>query len=140
MGALSFSPSPITTTPSMATVSSIRRMASTAAWSAASLSPRPIQRPAASAAASVTRTSSSARLRSGAARVLVARSASLNWATRGSYSRRRLEGRRLDGLEEDDEQPCADDQRPAGQDGPAELLAKDRPGEERGRNGLEVAE
>src|SRR5687768_10213401 len=41
-------------------------MASTAAWSAASLSPRPTQRAAASAAASVTRTSSSARLRSGA--------------------------------------------------------------------------
>src|SRR5579872_150698 len=40
-------------------------MASTAAWSAASLSPRPISRAAASAAASVTRTSSSARLRSG---------------------------------------------------------------------------
>src|SRR5438034_1050191 len=42
------------------------RMASTAAWSAASLSPRPDQRAAASAAYSVTRTSSSARLRSGA--------------------------------------------------------------------------
>src|SRR5687768_6744377 len=41
-------------------------MASTAAWSASSLSPRPTQRAAASAAASVTRTSSSARLRSGA--------------------------------------------------------------------------
>src|SRR5919108_3325194 len=40
-------------------------MPSTAAWSAASLSPRPIQRPAPSAAASVTRTSSSARFRSG---------------------------------------------------------------------------
>ena len=37
---------------------------STAAWSAASLSPRPSSRAAASAAASVTRTSSSARLRS----------------------------------------------------------------------------
>src|ERR671935_2549847 len=66
IGASSFSPSPITTTPSMATVSSIRRMASTAAWSAAFLSPRPTQRAAAIAAASVTRTSSSARLRSGA--------------------------------------------------------------------------
>src|SRR5918995_5324178 len=65
IGALSFSPSPITTTPSMATVSSIARMASTAAWSAASLSPRPIHRAQPSAAASVTRTSSSARLRSG---------------------------------------------------------------------------
>ena len=41
-------------------------MASTAAPSAAFLSPRPIQRPAASAAASVPRTSSIARLRSGA--------------------------------------------------------------------------
>src|SRR4051794_1794064 len=40
-------------------------MASTAAWSACSLSPRPTQRAAASAAASVTRTSSSARFRSG---------------------------------------------------------------------------
>ena len=40
-------------------------MPSTAAWSAAILSPRPTQRAACSAAASVTRTSSSARLRSG---------------------------------------------------------------------------
>ncbi len=64
-GASSFSPSPITTMPSIGTVSSRRRIASTAAWSAASLSPRPVQRAAASAAASVTRTSSSARLRSG---------------------------------------------------------------------------
>src|SRR5262249_43150532 len=65
IGASSFSPSPITTTPSMTTVSSIARIASTAAWSAAILSPRPIQRPAPIAAASVTRTSSSARFRSG---------------------------------------------------------------------------
>src|SRR4051812_33203782 len=50
----------------METVSRTARMPSTAAWSAAILSPRPTQRPAASAAASVTRTSSSARLRSGA--------------------------------------------------------------------------
>ncbi len=50
----------------MTTVSSIARIASTAAWSAAFLSPRPIQRPAPMAAASVTRTSSSARFRSGA--------------------------------------------------------------------------
>src|SRR5262245_3760844 len=40
------------------------RMASTAAWSPPSLSPRPTHRPAAMAAASVTRTSSRARLRS----------------------------------------------------------------------------
>src|SRR5688572_19952692 len=65
MGASSFSPSPITTTPSIGTVSSSSRIASTAAWSAFSFSPRPTHRAAASAAASVTRTSSSARLRSG---------------------------------------------------------------------------
>ena len=65
IGASSFSPSPITTTPSIDTVSSTLRIASTAAWSAPSLSPRPTMRAAASAAASVTRTSSSARLRSG---------------------------------------------------------------------------
>src|ERR687886_549660 len=51
--------------PLIETVSSIRRIPSTAAWSAWFLSPRPIQRAAAIAAASVTRTSSSARLRSG---------------------------------------------------------------------------
>src|SRR3954452_14359157 len=51
--------------PSIGTVSSIRRIASTAAPSAFSFSPNPTQRPAASAPASVTRTSSSARLRSG---------------------------------------------------------------------------
>src|SRR3954447_2385073 len=67
MGASSFSPSPITTTPSMRTVSSIRRMASTAAPSADSFSPSPTQRAAASAPYSVTRTSSIARLRSGRA-------------------------------------------------------------------------
>src|SRR5437016_7966119 len=66
MGASSFSPSPMTTTPSMGTLCSTTRMASTAAPSAPSLSPLPIQREAARAAASVTRTSSMARLRSGA--------------------------------------------------------------------------
>src|SRR5215207_4698146 len=65
IGASSFSPSPITTMPSIGTVSSISRIASTAAPSALSFSPRPTQRPAASAPASVTRTSSRARLRSG---------------------------------------------------------------------------
>ena len=65
IGASSFSPSPITTTPRIETVLTIRRMRSTAAWSAAFLSPRPIQREAPMAAASVTRTSSSARFRSG---------------------------------------------------------------------------
>src|SRR3954469_6317393 len=67
MGASSFSPSPITTTPSICTVSSISRIASTAAPSAFSFSPRPTQRAAASAPYSVTRTSSMARLRSGRA-------------------------------------------------------------------------
>ena len=64
MGASSFSPSPMTTIPSIATEPSTGRIASTAAWSTRSLSPRPMNRPAAIAAASVTRTSSSARLRS----------------------------------------------------------------------------
>src|SRR5712692_8350339 len=64
MGASSFSPSPITTTPCISTPSRAWRMASTAAWSTFSLSPLPIQRPALSAAASVTRTSSIPRLRS----------------------------------------------------------------------------
>src|SRR4051812_7166703 len=67
MGASSFSPSPMTTTPSICTVSSIRRIASTAAPSAVSFSPSPTQRAAASAPYSVTRTSSMARLRSGRA-------------------------------------------------------------------------
>src|SRR3954454_23184692 len=72
MGASSFSPSPITTTPRIETLSSTKRMASTAAWSALSFSPRPIQRAAAIAPASVTRTSSIAMLRSGAWRGVIA--------------------------------------------------------------------
>src|SRR5436305_4760642 len=55
----------------METLSRTKRIASTAAWSASSLSPRPIQRAAAIAAASVTRTSSIAMLRSGACRALM---------------------------------------------------------------------
>src|SRR4051812_45197704 len=66
MGALSFSPSPMTTTPRIDTVPMSWRIALTAAPSPPFLSPRPTQRPAAIAAASVTLTSSSARLRSGA--------------------------------------------------------------------------
>ncbi len=66
MGALSFSPSPMTTMPSMPTVPIRARIALTATPSAPSFSPRPTHRPAAIAAASVTRTSSIARLRSGA--------------------------------------------------------------------------
>src|SRR5215213_7660944 len=64
MGASSFSPSPMTTTPFMLTVPMSARIASTAAPSPPFLSPRP----AAMAAASVTRTNSRARLRSGAGR------------------------------------------------------------------------
>src|SRR3954452_12101115 len=55
----------MTTTPFIDTVETSCRIALTAAPSAPFLSPRPTQRPAAMAAASVTRTSSSARLRSG---------------------------------------------------------------------------
>src|SRR3984893_13047395 len=53
----------MTTTPSIGIMPSARRMASTAAPSLLFLSPRPIQRALASAPASVTRTSSRARLR-----------------------------------------------------------------------------
>ena len=63
MGALSFSPSPMTTRPVNSTPERWLRMASTAAASAESLSPLPSQRAAATAADSVTRTISSARLR-----------------------------------------------------------------------------
>src|SRR5579872_2864030 len=67
IGALSFSPSPMTTMPCIDTELISIRIALTAAPSAPILSPRPTQRAAAIAAASVTRASSSARLRSGAA-------------------------------------------------------------------------
>src|SRR3712207_6313817 len=56
----------MTTTPRMPTVEISARIALTATPSAPSFSPRPTQREAAMAAASVTRTSSRARLRSGA--------------------------------------------------------------------------
>src|SRR2546425_2233561 len=76
----------MTTTPAIDAVSSMSRIPSTAAWSAEILSPRPIQRPAAIAADSVTRTSSSARLRSGAAAEVPARTpVSAAWVTRQSY-------------------------------------------------------
>src|ERR671920_276237 len=55
----------MTTVPFMPIVEIITRIALTATASAPFLSPRPTQRPAAMAAASVTRTSSRARLRSG---------------------------------------------------------------------------
>src|ERR1700688_3126354 len=54
----------MTTVPSMRSPLRAERMASTAAWSAAFSSPRPIRREAARAAHSVTRTTSRARLRS----------------------------------------------------------------------------
>src|SRR5512132_2948118 len=60
----------MTTMPRIETVLIISRIRSTAAWSAAFFSPRPTQRAAPIAAASVTRTSSSARFRSGAPRAL----------------------------------------------------------------------
>src|SRR5262249_18017860 len=53
-----------TTSPWMSSALSALRIASTAAWSAAFSSPRPISLEAAKAAASLTRTASSARLRS----------------------------------------------------------------------------
>src|SRR5215470_16835216 len=64
MGASSRSPSPITIVPLMGSLLSSRRMASTAAWSAAFSLPRPVNRAADTAARSVTRTISSVRTRS----------------------------------------------------------------------------
>src|SRR5215467_9067128 len=64
IGASSRSPSPMTIVPLMGSLLSSRRMASTAAWSAAFSLPRPVQRAAATAARSVTRTISSVRTRS----------------------------------------------------------------------------
>src|SRR5947209_915507 len=62
----------MTTTPRIATLSRTYRIASTAALSADSFCPRPIQRAAAIAPASVTRTSSIAMFRSGACLALTA--------------------------------------------------------------------
>ena len=64
IGASSRSPSPITIVPSIGSLLSSRRMASTAAWSAAFSLPRPRSRAADTAARSVTRTISSERMRS----------------------------------------------------------------------------
>ena len=66
IGAWSFSPSPMTTTPCIETELISIRIAFTAAPSAPFLSPRPTHRAAAIDPASVTRASSSARFRSGA--------------------------------------------------------------------------
>src|SRR5579883_1018895 len=64
IGASSISPSPMTTVPSIGSLLSSRRIASTAAWSAAFSSPRPRSRAALTAARSVTRTISNVRIRS----------------------------------------------------------------------------
>ena len=64
IGASSSSPSPITTVPSIGSLLSSRRMASTAAWSEAFSSPWPRSRAADTAARSVTRTISIDRMRS----------------------------------------------------------------------------
>src|SRR5436305_3748591 len=64
IGASSRSPSPMTIVPSIGRRLSSRRRASTAAWSAAFSSPRPRRRADDTAARSVTRTSSSVRMRS----------------------------------------------------------------------------
>ena len=70
IGALSFSPSPITTSPSKFTVPRKALMASTAALSASFLCPLPIKGCARMAAASVALTNSRARLRSGCSTAL----------------------------------------------------------------------
>src|ERR1700681_3928444 len=64
IGASSRSPSPITTVPSIGSLLSSRRIASTAAWSAAFSLPWPRSLAADTAARSVTRTISSVRMRS----------------------------------------------------------------------------
>src|SRR5262245_21070579 len=64
IGASSRSPSPITMVPSIGSLLSSRRIASTAAWSAAFSWPWPRNRAADTAARSVTRTISSVRIRS----------------------------------------------------------------------------
>src|SRR5512138_3510677 len=64
IGASSRSPSPITMVPSIGSLLSSRRIASTAAWSAAFSWPWPRSRAADTAARSVTRTISSVRMRS----------------------------------------------------------------------------
>ena len=64
IGASSFSPSPITTIPSIERDPKVKRIASTAAWSTSSLSPFPMCWAEAIAAASVTLTKSIAKLRS----------------------------------------------------------------------------
>ena len=85
MGASSFSPSPMTTTPRMFTELISLRMASTAAPSPSFFIPRPTQPPDARAAASVTLTNSMARLRSGHSvwRVFICAASYSGWAYAG---------------------------------------------------------
>src|SRR5439155_19927529 len=134
------------TMPSIATVSSISRMASTAALSALSFSPRPIHRPAASAAASVTRTSSTARLRSGrgpTADWLSARTLPVAIGpkhTPSSGRKRRLDGPRVRRLVEDDEGARHNHEQPTDDDGPPQGLTQDRPGGKRRRERVERGE
>src|SRR5690349_18689094 len=75
----------MTTTPFIDTVETSCRMALTAAASAPFLSPRPTHRPAAMAAASVTRTSSRARLRSGCSAPTRNEPGTPAWDMTGSY-------------------------------------------------------
>ena len=98
IGASSRSPSPITTVPRMSIASNARRIASTATWSASLRSPRPIRRADASAAASVMRTTSSARLRS-CMRAGVRRDSRVINAAAGDSRRRTL--RRLTGVRDE---------------------------------------
>src|SRR5580700_6316915 len=73
IGASSISPSPITTVPSIGSLPSSRRMASTAAWSDFFSAPRPRKRAAATAARSVTRAISidSARSKTGFGKTVI---------------------------------------------------------------------
>ena len=87
IGASSFSPSPMTTTPFIDTDAISWRIALTAAPSAPFLSPRPTHRPAAIAAASVTRTSSSARFRSGVVAFVWPRPRSLSYRSSRRWTR-----------------------------------------------------
>ncbi len=100
----------MTTTPRIETVLIITRIRSTAAWSAAILSPRPIQRAAPIAAASVTRTNSSARLRSGP-------------TLTASILARDLYGRSVTWLVEDDERAGRENEETAEHDRGGESLS-----------------
>ena len=72
-GALSFIPSPITTSPRISTRSKTPLIASQAAWSAASLFPRPSQWMAFNAAFSVARTNSNSTVRSMSCKLSIAK-------------------------------------------------------------------